>query len=309
MTLQAVALPFDPSALEGLSERLIRSHHDNNYRGALARLDAITTRWRTLAPHEVPGFELNGLKREELLAANSVWLHELYFDGLGGAGLPMPPAMALALSASFGSPERWQAEFAAMGRALGGGSGWVLLSYCPRQARLVHQWAADHAHALAAGVPILALDMYEHAYHMDFGAAAARYVDAFVANIHWPRVHERYIRAVGAASESVGIAIADVVDGARLIDVRRAAVVESAADQVGGARWQDPARVDEWAGEVAGAGGGAVIVYCVHGHEVSRATALRLRAHGAQAYFLRGGLEAWRAAGRPVGPRPVAQVP
>jgi Fe-Mn family superoxide dismutase len=59
-----------------------------------------------------------------------------------------------------------------MGKALGGGSGWVLLVFQPREGTLVNQWAADHTHALAGGVPILALDMYEHAYHMDFGAAA-----------------------------------------------------------------------------------------------------------------------------------------
>src|SRR5205085_1923289 len=77
----------------------------------------------------------------------------------------------------------WRAEFTAMGKALGGGSGWVLLVWSERCARLVNQWAADHTHALAGATPILALDMYEHSYHIDYGAKAAAYVDAFMENI------------------------------------------------------------------------------------------------------------------------------
>ena len=95
--------------------------------------------------------------------------------------------MAMALAANFGTVERWREEFVAMGKALGGGSGWVLLVFQPREGTLVNQWAADHTHALAGGVPILALDMYEHSYHMDFGAAAGAYVDAFMDNIDWAR--------------------------------------------------------------------------------------------------------------------------
>jgi Fe-Mn family superoxide dismutase len=71
-------------------------------------------------------------------------------------------------------------------------SGWVILTYAPRDTRLVNQWAADHTCSLAGGVPLLALDMYEHAYHIDYGAQAAAYVDAFMQNIHWDRVVRRY---------------------------------------------------------------------------------------------------------------------
>ncbi|MBI5722284.1 MAG: Fe-Mn family superoxide dismutase [Burkholderiales bacterium] len=106
----------------------------------------------------------------------------------------------MALTANFGSVASWREEFIAMGRALGGGSGWVLLSFQPREGTLVNQWSADHTHALAGGVPLLALDMYEHAYHLDHGAAAAAYVDAFMANIDWAGVYARYQAAVHAAS-------------------------------------------------------------------------------------------------------------
>ena len=194
-------LGFGPAQLKGLSERLITSHHANNYSGAVKRLNAIHGQLSALDFGSAPGFQLNGLKREELIATNSMLLHELYFASLGGDGQTMAPAMTLALEANFGSVDRWRSEFTAMGRALGGGSGWVLLTFLPRDGILVNQWAADHTHAVAGGIPILALDMYEHAYHMDYGAAAAPYVDAFMGNIDWAPVYERYQAAVHGASE------------------------------------------------------------------------------------------------------------
>ncbi|MET3182239.1 UNVERIFIED_ORG: Fe-Mn family superoxide dismutase [Variovorax guangxiensis] len=297
MDARIQALPFDPATLRGLSARLLNSHHQNNYGGAVKRLNAIRARLAATPFAATPGFELNGLKREELIASNSMLLHELYFSSLGGDGHTMEPAMALALAASFGGMERWREEFSAMGKALGGGSGWVLLVFQPREGTLVNQWAADHTHALAGGVPILALDMYEHAYHLDHGAAAGAYVDAFMENIHWARVYERYQHAVHAASEPFGAAQDDVA-GAVLLDVRRAGVFEKATSTIPGARWLDPAEVDRWAGELPP--DRALIVYCVYGHEVGRSTAMRLRAAGLNARYLRGGIDGWQSAGRPL---------
>jgi Fe-Mn family superoxide dismutase len=298
MDAYARPLPFEPNALAGLSERLIVSHHQNNYGGAVKRLAAIRARLRQSDFAAIPPFELNGIKREELIATNSMLLHELYFGSLGGGGAPMEAAMALALSASFGSAERWRDEFVAMGKALGGGSGWVLLTFQPREGTLVNQWAADHAHAVAGGTPILALDMYEHAYHMDFGAAAAAYVDAFMANLHWPRVYERYQQAVDSASESFAAGQDDVTGDALLLDVRRAAVYEKADTMIPGAQWRDPAHVSAWAADLPA--DREVIVYCVYGHEVGRTTAMRLRSAGVNARFLHGGIDGWKSASRPL---------
>jgi Fe-Mn family superoxide dismutase len=177
-------LPFDPGKVKGLSEKLLLSHHQNNYSGAVKRLNAITAQLASLDMATAPVFVVNGLKREELIAANSMIIHELYFDSLNGGGDPSG-ALAEAITRDFGSLARWKAEFAATGKALGGGSGWVLLSYSPRDRRLINTWAADHTMTLAGGRPILALDMYEHAYQMDYGAKAASYVDAFMQGIRW----------------------------------------------------------------------------------------------------------------------------
>jgi Fe-Mn family superoxide dismutase len=290
-------LDFAAGALNGLSERLVASHHANNYSGAVKRLNAIRSQLANLDIASVPAFQLNGLKREELVATNSILLHELYFGSLGGDGQTRMPAMALALDANFGSVDRWRSEFVAMGKALGGGSGWVLLTFLPRDGSLVNQWAADHTHALAGGIPILALDMYEHAYHMDYGAAAAAYVDAFMVNIDWAQVYERYQGAVHGASESLA-ASQDDLAAAQVLDVRRAGVFEKAETVITGASWRDPAAIADWARDVPR--DKEIVVYCVYGHEIGRATALRLRAQGVQARFLRGGIDAWQAAGRPV---------
>jgi Fe-Mn family superoxide dismutase len=290
-------LPIDPPMLRDLSQELIDSHYDNNYSGAVNRLNAIRAQLAALKLDTAPGFQLNGLKRQELIATNSMLLHELYFTSLGGDGVTMEPAAKLMLEASFGSVERWREEFIAMGKALGGGSGWVLLVFQPRDGSLVNQWAADHTDAVTGGVPILALDMYEHAYHMDYGAAAGAYVDAFMGNIDWAGVYGRYQRAVHAASEPLSAEQDEIAD-AMLLDVRRAGVFANAQTMLPGARWCDPAAVAKWAAEMPA--DRQVVVYCVYGHEVGRATAMRLRAAGINARYLRGGIDGWQAAGRPI---------
>ncbi|MBX9883526.1 MAG: Fe-Mn family superoxide dismutase, partial [Novosphingobium sp.] len=157
------ALPFDPATIPGLSAKLLTSHHDNNYVGAVKRIGAIKGELAKLDMATAPGFLLNGLKREELIAWNSMILHEVYFSCLGprtdGGGKP-GAKLGAAIERDFGSMTRWAAEFSAMGKALGGGSGWVLLQWSPHDGRLTNQWASDHTQTLAGGTPILAMDMY-----------------------------------------------------------------------------------------------------------------------------------------------------
>ena len=190
-------LPFDPKAVPGLSEKLLTSHHDNNYAGAVKRLGAIRAEFGKLDPATAPGFEINGLKREELLAWNSMILHEIYFNGLRAAE-PISPALAHMIERDFGSHDRWAAEFAGMGKALGGGSGWVLLTYSRHDGRLVNTWAADHTMVMADGAPLLALDMYEHAYQMDYGAKAGDYVNAFMKAFSWHHPNNAFRKASAA---------------------------------------------------------------------------------------------------------------
>jgi len=186
-------LACDPTRIKGMSERLIVSHYENNYGGAVNRLNAITAQLADLDFATASVFVINGLKREELIAANSMILHELFFASLGEASEPERESRE-ALTRDFGSLDRWRTEFSAMGKAQGGGSGWVLLTWSPRDRKLVNQWAMDHTTTLAGGRPILALDMYEHSYHMDYGARAAAYVDTFMAAINWSNVGSAYVQ-------------------------------------------------------------------------------------------------------------------
>lgn len=196
------------------------------------------------------------------------------------------PAMALALAGSFGSVARWRAHFAASAIA-----GRVLLSFQPSAGLLVNQTLADQ------GVLMLALDLSEQ---QDPAAAA----DAFIAQIDWSEVYERYQAAVHAASEGFAADLAQL-DLSRLVvvDVRRDAMFAQASTMLPDARWRDPARVADWAAELAP--GSEVLVYCVYGHEVGRVTAVKLRALGIHASYLPGGIDAWATAGKPLQTKPV----
>ena len=128
------------------------------------------------------------------MAWNSMILHEVYFSCIGAPNRP-GAKLAATIEHDFGSEAAWRAEFVAMGKALGGGSGWVVLAHSHRDNRLVNQWSSDHTLALAHATPVLVLDMYEHAYAMDFGAKAVAYVDAVMAALNWSAADGRFAKA------------------------------------------------------------------------------------------------------------------
>lgn len=189
-------LSCNPGAIAGISEKIIVSHWENNYSGAVKRLNAIETQLAELDWAAAPIFVVNGLKREQMVAMNSMLLHEAFFDSLGAS--EPSSALKMRLDVEFGSVARWAQQFAAMGKAMGGGSGWVLLAWSPRDGKLVNTWAADHAGNVAGATPLLALDMYEHSYHMDFGAKAGAYVDAFMNNLNLAAASQKLAAIAGA---------------------------------------------------------------------------------------------------------------
>ena len=193
-------LAFDPAKLRGLSEKLITSHWQNNYIGSVKALNMIETRLAAaLQDADFPALVYGGLKREELHRTGSVILHEEYFDSLGGDG-KSGGQVSDAIKTAFGSFDRWQAEYKRTAMSLAGGSGWCVLVFNLNTKSLHNHWAWDHMHSAVAGVPLLPLDMYEHSYHMDYGTAAAKYVDAFLDNVNWEMVDRRYARALKMAA-------------------------------------------------------------------------------------------------------------
>jgi Fe-Mn family superoxide dismutase len=186
-------LPFDPAKLRALSEKLLRSHHENNYTGAVKRLNLIQQQLGQL-PKDAPPFQTGSLKREELIATNSMVLHEFYFGNLGGDGKAGGAVTSL-LTAQYGTLATWEQEFRQTGLSLAGGAGWVVLAFDPHAKAAHTYWLWDHAHSLAWGTPLLVMDMYEHSYAMDYGANAKGYIDAFFQNINWDEVQRRVERA------------------------------------------------------------------------------------------------------------------
>jgi len=186
---QVKPLPFDPTKLEGLSEKLLTSHHENNYGGAVKRLNLIEQQIGAL-PKDAAPYQMGSLKREELIATNSMLLHEAYFGNLGGHG-PADGTFAALAKAAYGSLETWEQDFRLTAQSLAGGSGWVVASYDPHAQALHNWWAFDHTHSVAGGPPVLVLDMYEHGYHIDYGANAKGYIDAFFKNVQWDEVNRR----------------------------------------------------------------------------------------------------------------------
>ncbi|HEY6966871.1 MAG TPA: Fe-Mn family superoxide dismutase, partial [Burkholderiales bacterium] len=284
----------------------------NNYGGALRRLNAITEQLESLDFATTPGHVISGLKRDELTALNSTLLHELYFASMGGDGR-VTPAMSEALARDFGSLQKWRTQFSAMGYALGGGSGWVLLVWNPRDGRLINQYATEHGQAVAGGVPILALDMYEHAYHMDFGANSKAYVDTFMRNVDWQSVEGRYEDAMKTLpprplvqpefGDVPGVGVEEVrellAQGAvQLIDTRPKHFVSRQQDIADGVTWRDPERVGEWMGELSREK--PVVVYCAYGFHVGCRTAVALRDAGFDARYMKVGHSGWKAVGAPI---------
>jgi superoxide dismutase, Fe-Mn family len=193
-------LPFDAGKLPGLSERLLRTHWENNYGGAVKALNLIEKRLATMLDDpDLPPYVYGGLKREELLRTGSVRLHELYFANLGGDGKAVH-ALEQVLAHQFGSFSTWETEFRRTANALAGGSGWAILARGP-EGDLHNYWAWDHTSFAAGSQPLLVLDMYEHAYHLDYGATAARYIDAFMQNVNWEEVSRRLVQATSPRTD------------------------------------------------------------------------------------------------------------
>jgi Fe-Mn family superoxide dismutase len=160
-------LPFDPARLRGLSARLVQSHWENNYGGAVRALNAIEARLpAVLAESADAPYLYTSLKREQSLRVGSVVYHESYFAALGGDGRA-PAAVRSRLAAAFGSFDAWESGFRRIGAGLAGGSGWAMLGYNRALGVLENYALGDHASGPADTTPILVMDLYEHAYQMD----------------------------------------------------------------------------------------------------------------------------------------------
>jgi len=333
---QAIApIAVRPSTLSGISERMIVSHYENNYGKAVRTLNAVVRELATL-DGDTPPYRVRALKREQLALIGSVALHELYFANLGGfrragpnsgLGRPtfheVPEDFAAEMAADFDSGDTWRRDFVAAAQSLAGGAGWVLLTYSRREKRFWNQIALDDTQAAVDAAPVLVLDMYEHAYAMDFGVNATAYIDTFFRNINWDAVMRR-IEAVrngqplpnedpswttdlpSLSVEELATGIADG-SGVQIVDARAREHMSLYVDLMAGATWRDPDRVEEWIAELKP--DKPVAVYCAYGFDVGRNVTKTLIERGFDARFVRGGVSAWYASGGARALRPDAGSP
>ena len=307
MQYRIAPLYVRPWTLNGISARLIESHYEHNYGAALNRLNAVTEELNRLDAKTTPAPVICRLKQEQTALLNSTLLHELYFASLGGDGRAPTELISVAIARDFGSVDRWRAEFIALAEALSGDAGWILLTYVPRDGRMINVSTTDHTQSIAGGIPILALDMYEHAYHIEFGANPSAYVAAFMRNIDWAAVEGRYQNATLVApplpleqpefGDLPAIAPEDVQAMIRsgqkvqLIDTRPRHYTTRGQDIAEGAVWRDPERIDEWMGTLSKET--AVVTFCVYGFHIGCQSAATLRNAGFDARYLAGGHYAW----------------
>ena len=180
-------LPY--TKLEGFSERQLKEHHDVLYVGYVKKIDEIEDKLKkvdlTLA--NATSSDLRALKIEETFALNGVKLHEGYFDTMGASPASVAQGQIRALlERDFGSYEHWQEEFKALGLAA---RGWVVLAYDLDEKRLKNIICDTHNQGgVWNSVALLIMDVYEHAYFIDYATARKAYIEAFFKNINWEYV-------------------------------------------------------------------------------------------------------------------------
>ncbi len=183
---------FTLKGLKGISDDQISQHKDILYAGYVKKLNEIEEKLKgvDLTSANQIYSELRALKIEEGFALNGMVLHELYFENLSNEGGSVGGKLNEAITRDFGGIDRWTADFKASGMAA---RGWVLFSYSHQDGKL-HNYCLD-SHNLNLPVlatPLLVMDVYEHAYAIDYGVKRPPYIDAFMENVRWSKVEERF---------------------------------------------------------------------------------------------------------------------
>ena len=183
-----------PYNTDVVSKRLF-DEHQKLYAGYIGKMNEINTALANdpnRAAANATYSEYRGLKKGETFALNGVILHELYFENMGDSPKHMGAATTDLLTRFFGGADEWKADFIACALSA---RGWCITGYDQRQG-VIRNFAQD-AHddgVITMAHPIIALDMYEHAYFMDYGTDKAGYIAKFINNIDWSVVEERSAR-------------------------------------------------------------------------------------------------------------------
>lgn len=294
-------LPFKAHKITGFSPEQFERHFEDVYGGIVRALNAVE---RDLVRQPTDA----RLRADQLRLANAALLHEVYFDAIGEEGGVALDDRALqhAIDAAFGDMQTWQEGFESL--ALAGAGGWAILAWAPDCGRLVNLRTSSDDVGLFGAVPILALDMADHACRDDFGDDRKGYVRAFLDSLAWDRIANRFHRTCPAIAEDATEAPDQVtVDALKerldrgedvlVIDVRHDDDRERYRHRIMRTQWRDSFDVASWAGDMPT--DRPVVVYCMYGFWVSQKAAAELRDHGIDAKSLVGGVTSWRAMGYP----------
>ena len=191
-------LPFSKE-LEGISAKTLAIHHDKLYAGYVKKSGEIDEKLNTLRESgayegNATFSELRALKDAETFAVNGVYLHEWYFDVLDGDGAAdTAPELSKALTEKWGSLEDGLKYFSACAMAA---RGWSVLCWDTKAGALKHYNSDSHNQGgVWSYLPIIVLDVYEHAYFIDFGSDKKAYIEAFWKNFNWAKAEELYLKA------------------------------------------------------------------------------------------------------------------
>lgn len=185
--------------LTGISEKTLQIHQDTLYQGYVKKVNEISQKLNEFcmnqANFDAPNqsySHIRGLKEGETFARNGVYLHEWYFSVLGGSGEPTG-TLVDALVEKMGSLENFYGYFKACGMVA---RGWAVLCWDMRaQAVKVYTADAHNQGGVWGCIPLIVLDVYEHAYFMDYGANRGAYIDDFFKNLDWSVANEYYEKA------------------------------------------------------------------------------------------------------------------
>jgi Fe-Mn family superoxide dismutase len=177
--------------MEGFSETLLKNHF-TLYQGYVTNTNKVLDSLSTLMKEDKGGTpEFAEMKRRLGWEFNGMKLHEYYFENLGGReGIKKDGKLASKFSEDFGSYEAWEKHFRAAGAMRG--IGWAVLYQDLSNGKLINFWINEHdtGHP-AGGNPILIMDVFEHAFMVDYGLKRADYIEAFFKNIDWKTVEAR----------------------------------------------------------------------------------------------------------------------
>ena len=177
--------PLKYKELDGLSEKQLKEHHDVLYAGYVKKIDEIEEKLKKidLASAGAVYSDLRELKLEETFALNGAKLHEGYFDNMIKGGNEPAGKILEMIERDFGSYENWEKEFKALGLAA---SGWVVLGYDLDEKKLKNILCDSHNQGGVWNmISLFIMDVYEHAYFIDYAAGRKAYIEAFFKNIDW----------------------------------------------------------------------------------------------------------------------------